>query len=185
MKSEEETHKMFLFLLHKCKKSHLFTEKYRNVKIARLLYIKASIRVYSENVANVMMIYEKNLTCLYSTLDEDPTTTTPRQEMPINDDPQPVIKAKNSAKYSTKTRQDHRPSAQAIGSFGVVIIAVILGAIVAIDVGTIGKEVKRCSRKKSSASKNRINEDNISIRSISARSFTNVSSNNPDRQPTS
>lgn len=185
MKSEEETHKMFLFLLHKCKKSHLFTEKYRNVKIARLLYIKASIRVYSENVANVMMIYEKNLRCLYLTLDEDPTTTTPRQEVPINDDPQPVIKAKNSAKYSTKTRQDHRPSAQAIGSFGVVIIAVILGAIVAIDVGTIGKEVKRCSRKKSSASKNRINEDNISIRSISARSFSNVSSYNPDRQPTS
>lgn len=129
-----------------------------------------------------MVIYVVILICHYLTLDENPTTTsttttTPRQEVPINEDPQPVIKAKDSAKYSTKTRQDHRPSAQAIGSFGVVIIVVILGAIVAIDVGTIGKEVQRCSRKKSSASKNRINRDNISIRSISARSFTNGSSN--------
>lgn len=136
----------------------------------------------------MMVVYVLILICHYLTLDENPTTTTtPRQEVPINEDPQPVIKAKDSAKYSTKTRQDHRPSAQAIGSFGVVIIVVILGAIVAIDVGTIGKEVQRWNRKKSAAgSKTRAKSGNISIRSMSARSFNNNgSSNNSARESAS
>lgn len=141
-----------------------------------------------------MVIYVLILICPYLTLDDPATTTTtttttttPRQEVPINEDPQPVIKAKNSAKYSTKTRQDHRPSAQAIGSFGVVIIVVILGAIVAIDVGTIGKEVQRWNRKKSAAgSRTRAKSGNISIRSTSARSFNNNgSSNNSARESAS
>ncbi|XP_048752445.2 uncharacterized protein LOC125663992 [Ostrea edulis] len=58
----------------------------------------------------------------------------------------PVFKSKNTAKYSTRTRQDNRPSAKAVGWFGILILVLMLSGIVALDVGTLGKN-KQFDRK--------------------------------------
>lgn len=94
----------------------------------------------------------------------------------------PVMKSKNSAKYSTKTRQDYRPSAQVIGSFGIFIVVGILAAIVALDLGTLGKEVSRICKKrnrKKSAGRNKSDTalELARFSSSSIRSLTNISIN--------
>lgn len=94
----------------------------------------------------------------------------------------PVMKSKNSAKYSTKTRQDYRPSAQVIGSFGIFIVVGILAVIVALDLGTLGKEVSHICKKRNRKKSAGPNKSDTAIElsrfsSSSIRSLTNISIN--------
>lgn len=92
------------------------------------------------------------------------------------------MKSKNSAKYSTKTRQDYRPSAQVIGSFGIFIVVGILAAIVALDLGTLGKEVSRIYKKRNRKKSADPNKSDTALELArfspsSIRSLTNISIN--------
>lgn len=117
-----------------------------------------------------------------STSTSTSTTTTTTTKTELNYKALPVMKSKNSAKYSTKTRQDYRPSAQVIGSFGIFIVVGILAAIVALDFGTLGKEVSRICKKRNRKKSADPNKSNTALELArfspsSIRSLTNISIN--------
>lgn len=115
-----------------------------------------------------------------STTTTTTTATTTKTELDYK--ALPVMKSKNSAKYSTKTRQDYRPSAQVIGSFGIFIVVGILAAIVALDLGTLGKEVSRICKKRNRKKSADPNKSDTAVELArfspsSIRSLTNISIN--------
>lgn len=115
-----------------------------------------------------------------STTTTTTTATTTKTELDYK--ALPVMKSKNSAKYSTKTRQDYRPSAQVIGSFGIFIVVGILAAIVALDLGTLGKEVSRICKKRNRKKSADPNKSNTALELArfspsSIRSLTKISIN--------
>lgn len=117
-----------------------------------------------------------------STSTSTTTTTTTTTKTELNYKALPVMKSKNSAKYSTKTRQDYRPSAQVIGSFGIFIVVGILAAIVALDLGTLGKEVSRICKKRNRKKSADPNKSDTALELArfspsSIRSLTNISIN--------
>ncbi|XP_022336010.2 uncharacterized protein LOC111132491 [Crassostrea virginica] len=142
---------------------------YQNVTTVVNVTVTETATVYVTTTvpltASIACLPSSQLMTTPTTSDQTTNDIITSSETPVDDivnaEPLPVLKAKNSAMYSTKTRQDQRPSAQVIGSFGIIIVVVILMAIVALDLGTVGKEISRAhGRKTSAVSKKRVKQNN-------------------------
>ncbi|XP_062591952.1 uncharacterized protein LOC134253441 [Saccostrea cucullata] len=72
--------------------------------------------------------------CLTGNNTINPNTT----KVSVVYDALPTFNAKDTAKYSMRTRSDNRPSAKAMGSFGIIIIIGLLSFIVVIDLWSVG-----------------------------------------------
>ncbi|XP_061196660.1 uncharacterized protein LOC133204935 [Saccostrea echinata] len=91
--------------------------------------------------------------CLTGNNTANPNTT----KVSVVYDALPTFNAKDTAKYSMRTRYDNRASAKAMGSFGILIIIGLMSFIVVIDLWSVGMRTLRlrglckglCKKKKS------------------------------------